>query len=117
MEENTPTVTPVADTKYVEGFWRAQSFITIVVGLLTAFGPDMLNWLLLNLDVILSAVLPTLSIEHKLLVVSLAGALSAAFKAYKQKNGPIAIAEKKAVIETVTALEKASPEGATVLVT
>lgn len=114
MEENEPVVT---DTKYVEGFWRAQSFITLMVGLVTAFGPDLLNWLLLNLDVILSAVVPTLSIEHKLAVVSLASALAAAFKAYKQKNGPIAIAEKKAVIETVTALEKGSSEGSTVIVT
>lgn len=113
MEENQPVVT---DTKYVEGFWRAQSFITLVVGLVTAFGPDLLNWVLLNLDVILSA-FPTLSIEHKLAVVSLASALAAAFKAYKQKNGPIAIAEKKVVIETVTALKKGSPDGSTVIVT
>lgn len=83
----------------VKGFYRAHSWLLNLFGFLVVVLPDILNYAVSNIDSFVGSI-PTLSIQHKLTILAAVNVLSLVVKAWKQKNGPIAIAERETVAAT-----------------
>lgn len=95
--------------KIVKGFYRAHSWLLNMAAFLVAVLPDILNYAISNMDTLTGAI-PTLSVEHKLHLLMAVNVLSLILKAYKQRNGPIAVAEKETVAATEVFVEGPSAD-------
>lgn len=87
----------------VKKFYKAHSYIANGMVFLVAVFPDLANYALLNFDATVALALPTLSVEHKVQLFSVLNMAMFVFKMYKQKNGPVVIAEKELAVQIADA--------------
>lgn len=96
--------------KIVKGFYRAHSWLLNFFAFVIAVLPDVINLAISNIDSLVGSI-PTLSVEHKLHLLMAVNVLSLFLKAYKQRKGPIAIAERETVEATEVFLQGAEVLG------
>jgi hypothetical protein len=94
--------------KIVKGFYRAHSWLLNFFAFVIAVLPDVINLAISNVDSLVGSI-PTLSVEHKLHLLMAVNVLSLFLKAYKQRKGPIAIAEQETVEATEVFVDGSTP--------
>lgn len=81
-------LTPKARSWLVDKFYKSWSWLAaLLVGFIPAVLPDLINWGLAHIDVVW-AVLPTLDLTTKVLLLSVANALVLVLRPIAQKNMP-----------------------------